>query len=349
MKNIWVSDLSASSPVSDVFLVQECTVGTARDDSMFLRMKLQDRTGVIEAVKWAASPYDQQLARVASYVQVRGRVDTYQGNLQIKVDRLSVPEQEVDPADFLLVSPRDRDEMVGEMRACVESIENPQVRTLLEEATGDTELGRKFAMAPAAVRYHHAYLGGLLEHTLSVVQIAEFMAQHYPELNRDLLLAGVILHDIGKTEELSFHSTFRYKDSGQLLGHITQGAILVNRLMDAIPDFDPLWRTLITHIILSHHGKHEFGSPVLPAFREAVVVHYIEDLDSKMQLMGREMESALSQGIEENWTKKIPAIDRALFKGVPTKQPPEPPPTGPPDDEYQPPICWLPDASTSDL
>lgn len=317
MKQTWISDLDSIGPVEGTFLVADCTVGTARDDSPFLRMKLQDRTGFIEAVRWAASPRDQEVARPSSYIHVRGRVDTYQGNLQIKVDRLDPPDEELDPTDFLPLSPRDRSQMIEEMRACVAGVRHPQVRRLLEAATGDTEIGRKFALAPAATTYHHAYLGGLLEHTLSVVHIAEFMCGHYPELNRDLMIAGVILHDIGKIEEFDFQASFRYNDAGRLLGHITQGALLVNRLMDNIGDFDPQWRTLITHIILSHHGRLEFGSPIVPLFREALMVHYIEDLDSKMHLMSRETSDPLSRGPDDNWTKRVAAMDRWLYKGVP--------------------------------
>jgi len=318
LKNIWISDLDTMGPVEGVFLISECSVGTARDDAAFLRMKLQDKTGMIEGVKWSASARDQQVAKAPAHVQIRGRLDMYNGNPQIKIDRISVPTEPCNPEDFLPLCARDRVEMQAELEQVVTTIKHPQVRELLQQLCGNTDLNAKFTMAPAATTYHHAYLGGLLEHTLSVVRIAEFLCQHYPELNRDLMLAGVILHDVGKTEELDWDVCLRYNDQGQMLGHITQGAMLVNKLIDAIPGFEPLWRTMITHIILSHHGKLEFGSPKLPMFREAVMVNYIEDLDSKMQVMSKELNDRLSSGSSDNWTKKVFAMDgRYLFKGVP--------------------------------
>ncbi len=317
MKSPWVSELQDVGAVRGVFLVAESEVRAARDDSPYLRMKLQDRTGAIDGLKWRATEAEQQMGRGGSYVLIKGKVDIYQGRLQITVDRIEPPPSEPDPADFLPQSPRDLEELRGELKDWIGTIRHPQVRRLLESLVIEGETGRKFAQAPAATMVHHAYLGGLIEHTVSVISLADTVAAHYPRLNRDLLLAGTILHDFGKIEEYEWQRGFRQSDRGQLVGHICQGLLLINRAMDAIPDFDPLWRMLISHIIVSHHGKLEYGSPKQPMIPEAIALHYLEDLDAKMQIADKELSNGASVGSSPNWTKRNIWLESALFRGVP--------------------------------
>jgi 3'-5' exoribonuclease len=303
--------------VEGVFLVSDVEVKTARDGSAYVRMKLQDRTGAVEAIRWRASDFEQQAARTSDYLRITGRVDTYQGRLQVTLDHLVPVTEGVDPRDFLPVAPRPVEEMGRELGSHIRRVRNTRVRQLLEMATGDTEVGRMFREAPAAVRVHHAYLGGLLEHTLSVVKMAEAVASHYGDLNRDLLIAGAVLHDIGKTREYVWSRRIAHSDAGLLVGHIPQGVLIAKELMDAIPGFEEDWRMLLTHIIVSHHGSLEYGSPRVPMFPEAVAIHYIEDLDSKMHLMRREMAISAARGEAGRWTAHVKWLDRALFLGVP--------------------------------
>ncbi len=317
MKSPWVNELQDVGAVRGVFLVAESEVRAARDDSPYLRMKLQDRTGVIDGLKWRATEAEQQMGRGGSYVLIKGKVDIYQGRLQITVDKIEPPLSEPDPADFLPQSQRDIEELQRELKECIGTIRHPQVRRLLESLVIEGDTGQKFAQAPAATMVHHAYLGGLIEHTVSVISLADTVAAHYPRLNRDLLLAGAILHDFGKIEEYEWQRGFRQSDCGQLVGHISQGLLLVNRAMDAIPDFDPLWRMLISHVIVSHHGKLEYGSPKQPMILEAIALHYIEDLDAKMQIADKELSNRASVGSSPNWTKRNIWLEAALFRGVP--------------------------------
>ncbi|MGQ9808722.1 MAG: 3'-5' exoribonuclease YhaM family protein [Armatimonadota bacterium] len=317
MRSIWVGELRENAHVEGVFLVSDVEVKTARDGSAYVRMKLQDRTGAVEAIRWRASDFEQQAARTSDYLRITGRVDTYQGRLQVTLDHLAPVTEGVDPRDFLPVAPRPVEEMGRELGSHIRRVRNARVRQLLEMATGDTEVGRMFREAPAAVRVHHAYLGGLLEHTLSVVKMAEAVASHYGDLNRDLLIAGAVLHDIGKTREYVWSRHIAHSDAGLLMGHIPQGVLIANELMDAIPGFEEDWRMLLTHIIVSHHGSLEYGSPRVPMFPEAVAIHYIEDLDSKMHLMRREMAISAARGEAGRWTAHVKWLDRALFLGVP--------------------------------
>lgn len=317
MKSPWVSELQDVGAVRGVFLVAESEVRAAKDESLYLRMKLQDRTGVIDALKWRATDAEQQMGRGGCYVQVKGKVDLYQGRLQLTVDKMEPPAAEPDPADFLPQSPRDLEALQGELKAIIATIGHSQVRRLLETLVCEGAIAEKFRQAPAATMVHHAYLGGLLEHTVSVVSLADRVASHYPNINRDLLLAGAVLHDIGKVEEYEWRRSFRQSDEGQLVGHICQGLMMVNRAMDAIPGFDPKWRMLLSHIIVSHHGKLEFGSPKVPMCREAIALHYLEDLDAKMQIVDKELSNGASVGSSPEWTKRNTWLECALFRGVP--------------------------------
>lgn len=317
MKSLWISELRDSGQVQGTFLVADVDVRAARDGNPYVRLKLQDRTGTIDAIRWKASDREQQVARASDYLHIEGRLDSYQGRPQIVLDHISQETGPVDPADFLRTTDRDPDAMAGELAGIAATVVNPQVRALLSSLSGDTPLGRDFRQAPGALKVHHAYIGGLLEHTLSAVKLADALAEHYPQMNRDLLIAGTMLHDVGKTQEYLWQSRISQSDEGLLLGHITQGVLMVNRLMDEIPGFDPQWRMLLTHMIVSHHGKLEFGSPRVPMFPEAVALHYIEDMDAKLEIMASEIADTQSQGTTERWTGYVKYLESQIFRGVP--------------------------------
>lgn len=317
MKTTWIEDLMNNGPAQGTFLVSEFDVRQAKDGSSFLRLKLQDRTGSVDAIRWRVSDYERNCVQTCRFLEVVGRVETYQGRLQVIVDRMMAVNDGMDMADFLPCCPKDRDTMCAELAELIGTVSHPQVRRLLEMAVGETDLGQRFREAPGAVKVHHAYIGGLLEHTLSVVKLASMMAAHYPGLNRDLLIAGAILHDIGKTEEYEWDVRFGQSDSGILLGHIVQGALLVNGLMDEIPNFDPQWRDLLTHIVASHHGELQYGSPKVPMCKEALILHFIEDMDAKIQIIDKELAANREHAGDGNWTGRIQWLDRMIYRSVP--------------------------------
>jgi 3'-5' exoribonuclease len=223
-----------------------------------------------------------------------------------------ISDEDVSFADFFPASAREPDEMFAELRETINGIGNEHIRALLDALMDDPEIGPRFKLAPAAKTVHHAYLGGLLEHVLSLCQLCKMTAAHYPIVDLDLLLAGAVLHDIGKIEELSYRRSFGYTDDGQLLGHIIIGLRMVGEKLRDLPDFPPKLRTLIEHILISHHGQLDFGSPKIPVFPEALLFHFLDNIDSKMENM-RVVINNDSQ-IEGCWTRYVPPLERYLLK-----------------------------------
>ena len=230
-------------------------------------------------------------------VKVRGSVSRYEERTQLKVDQLRKAQAgEADKLDMLPATTRDVGELWRQLEATVESLANPDLKRLLEALLGDAALAQAYREAPAARQLHHAWLGGLLEHVVSLLGLADRVAAHYPLLDRDLLMTGVILHDIGKIRELEWETGFDYTVEGVLLGHIQIGVDLVEKTIAGLPDFPPRLRTLVLHMILSHHGKLEFGSPKLPMIPEALALNFVDDLDAKMQAMASEFEKSAREG-----------------------------------------------------
>jgi 3'-5' exoribonuclease len=218
-----------------------------------------------------------------------------------------VPPEEADPASFLPRTAHNVEEMFGELTAMAAAIRQPHLKALLEAVLGDPEIAARFRRAPAAKSMHHACVGGLLEHVLSLARLCQGLAEHYP-VNRDLLLAGAVLHDVGKIYELSYDGAFQYTTPGKLIGHIALGLELVREKIRALPDFPAELKMLIEHMILSHHGHLEFGSPVEPSFPEAVLLHYLDDLDSKMAAM-----RATPAAEQDQWTARCASLQRSLL------------------------------------
>jgi len=243
---------------------------------------------------------------------VQGRVENYRGKLQLAIDRVRRAEpSEVDAGDFLPQTKLDVDALYAKLREYGESIGNPWLRRLVASVIDDPELMPRLKRAPAAKMMHHAYLGGLLEHVVSLCGLARLVAAHYPEVDGDLLMSGAILHDIGKLDELSYDRSIGYTTEGQLLGHIMLEYELVTKKMDAIEGFPAELKTVVQHMLISHHGQYEFGSPKKPMFREALLLHYIDDLDSKMAATRGALESDAG---DEEWTAFNPALDRRLLR-----------------------------------
>ncbi len=313
MKSPYVKELTPDQEITGVFLVQFKEVRQKRSGDPYLVMNLIDRTGELDAKMWDnAAPVADTFDR-DDFVQVRGLVQTLQNRPQLTVYRLErISDREVDLADFLPSSRRNPKEMFAELARAVAEIGNPHLRALLAAFFADEEIARLYRQAPAAKSVHHAYIGGLLEHVLSMVSVARAVAPLYSNIDLDLLLAGVILHDVGKIRELSFDRTFRYSTEGQLIGHIPIALRMIGEKIRAVPGFPPKLRMLLEHMILSHHGALEYGSPRVPLFPEAMLLHLIDNLDSKMEAVRRSTES--DNRVEGEWTGYIQSLDRSLLK-----------------------------------
>ena len=283
-----VAELEEGAEVTACYLVHERRVGQTRQSRSFLDLRLGDRTGVIAAKVWDDVDRVDRFCVPESFVGVQGRVDVFRDQLQLRIERLEpLRVEDGDLELFLPRSPRDLDTMCAELERLIRSVEDPALRVLLHRCVGgDTSLARSFRLHPAAKRNHHAYLGGLLEHSLSVAFICDRLAGHYTHqgarVDRDLLVAGALLHDVGKVRELSSGRSIGYTDEGSLLGHIVLGIGLVGREADAVPALAPDRLLLLQHLIASHQGKPEWDSPRVPQMVEAMILHYADDLDAKL-------------------------------------------------------------------
>jgi len=312
MKPAFVADLSADQTITSFFLVCGKEIRSTREGKPFLRLELGDCTGTIEARMW--DNFEQTAGTIErdDFVKVQGRVEVYRNKTQLMVDRLRRAEPgEVDPADYFPHTTQDVEQLYAQLREHVASIGNIWLRRLLSSVVEDPEIVPKLKRAPAAKTMHHAYWGGLLEHMVSLCGLCRAVAAHYPETDTDLLLAGAVLHDIGKINELSYERSINYTTEGHLLGHIILELELTARKMDAIEGFPLELKRLVQHLLISHHGQYEFGSPKLPLFREAVMLHYLDDLDSKMGAIRAVLASDRGEG---EWTGWSAALDRRLLR-----------------------------------
>ncbi len=309
-----IAALESGEEIEAYYAVAEANLGQTVKGDSYIRLVLSDATGTVQANLWNANKEMFASFAVGDVVKVRGAVETYRGKLQLRLTALRPAlESEAEPGRFLPVSPVDPEAALAELRRLIAGVGDADYRALLEAFFADSELVEKFRRAPAAKRNHHATLGGLLEHTVSVGKLAETFGAAAPEgFNRDLLLCGALLHDIGKIEELGGGLTFDYTDSGQLLGHLTIGVLMVEKRA-LLSDLPRLKKELVMHLILSHHGKHEYGSPVLPKTPEALALHHLDNLDAKTEAALRLI--AEDRDPERHWTEKSWMLETSLFKG----------------------------------
>lgn len=313
MKNQFIHDIKVGGFVDDIFVLAEKTMAQKRDGNNFLNITLSDKTGVIKGVVW--DNVEQISAAVASgdFVRIQGKVNEYKGEFQLVIKNMEgCSGESIDPADFLPATSRDIDSMFDRLVRIISSLETDFFRKLIEAFWNDEEFVRNFKAAPAAKRMHHAYIGGLLEHTLSMVSLADKVAGHYSGINRDLLLTGALLHDIGKVREYEYEVSIDYSDEGRLLSHIVMGLEMVDEKLAEIKDFPKDQLLLLKHMIVSHHGSREFGSPEPPKTIEAVVLNYIDELDSKVKGIRDFIES---EDPNETWTSFHRVLDRHFYKG----------------------------------
>jgi 3'-5' exoribonuclease len=306
--------------IEEIYLVTDKQLRTNRQGNLYLQIELRDRTGGISARMWNANEHQFRTFDEGDFLRIKGKVQLYQGSLQVlfvgfeKIDR-----QFVDLAEFMPQSSQDVGRMLEKLRAILLRLDNVHLRALVECFLMDEQFMDGFCKAPAGVRNHHAYLGGLLEHVVALLEAAERLLPIYPELNRDLLLMGVFLHDIGKVRELSYQRVFGYTDEGQLVGHLVIGVEMLDEKVVKVPEltgepFPPELLLRLKHMILSHHGSYEFGSPRLPMTPEAIALHHLDNFDAKVHSFTRDIRDD-RQGTSA-WTPYNPSLQRRLFKGV---------------------------------
>ena len=317
MKEIFIADLAKfeNDTVTAYFTASVKSLRDKKDGGKYLALVLKDRTGEMEARMWdnaaEASPEFEQ----GDVVKLKAQVCRYQERLQMKVERIRAAlDGEYDPADFLPATTKDIDALWAELNGYVNSSRDPHLKELLRAFLDDPEIAAGFRQAPAAKAMHHAWLGGLLEHVVSLMGVCELAAMHYPEVHRDLLMTGALLHDIGKLHELVWKKSFDYTIEGQLLGHITIGYGMIEKKLETLKDFPPRLRVLVEHMVLSHHGRYEYGSPKLPMIPEAILLHYLDDMDAKMQTVRAEFLRAASSGRDgAQMTEWVRALERPLL------------------------------------
>lgn len=316
MKNIFVENLREGSRADDVFLVASKAVLNTRDGKPFLKLRLSDRTGHLDAVKWGATEPEIASFGENDYIRVSGAVRTYNGGLQLTVESLRRSDQTVDPADFVKCSSQDPDMMMRELTGLLRDVADSHLSKLLARFLEDEDFVRRFRSAPAAKSIHHACVGGLLEHTLNVTRACAAIAGLYPHVDRGLLVTGAFLHDIGKTEEYAWSGSIDFTEAGHLVGHVVGGAMMVKAAADSIDGFDPILSLVLQHMILAHHGTREFGSPKQPKSIEAMILHLADDLDAKVAVFEEAIRQSDGSGEEGLFTKKHFLLERPLFKGM---------------------------------
>ncbi|MDP8242902.1 MAG: OB-fold nucleic acid binding domain-containing protein [Candidatus Hinthialibacter antarcticus] len=311
----YVDELNVGDLVESAFVVHRLNL-REYDKGKFLQVRLGDRTGKVNAVLWNNADSVNERLEEGQIVHIEGKVNSYQGELQITLDRIEALQDlsEVDPGDFLPKSPYELDEMTAEFDQRIEEIQDTDFRELLESFRNDEAVWKKFSTAPGAKLWHHPYIHGLLEHTLSVIRMCRAAADNYPNINRDLLITGAVFHDSGKMDEFEYDFRIDYSTQGRLLTHVYMSTKLAEQLIERLEAFPEEKRRLLLHIILSHHGETE-RSPVLPMTLEACLLHHVENMDAQIAAFQREMDKVGNES--KPWTGYVNLIGRYLYRGEP--------------------------------
>jgi 3'-5' exoribonuclease len=313
MKSPYISELEPNKIITTSFLVSAKEIRQKKSGELYLSLLLGDRTGELDAKMWdnvaeVVDAFDRD-----DFVKVKGLLQVFHNRPQLTIHKVRrMDDSEVDYADYFLSSRRDPDQMWTELLGIVAGVRNPHLKALLDAMLADEDVARRYRRAPAAKQIHHAFLGGLIEHVLSLCALARMAAAHYPLIDLDLLISGVVLHDIGKIYELNYERGFSYSNEGQLIGHISIAMRMIGDKVRGLPDFPPRLRTLVEHMVLSHHGRLEFGSPKLPQFAEALLLHCLDDLDAKMECVRAMVEN--DRQVEGCFTSFNHALERTVLK-----------------------------------
>jgi len=314
-KSVYGKDIKAGEKITSSFMVAEKNMAYSQKGAPYLNLRLKDKTGELDGKVWENALEFDGLFKKGDIVQITARAVTYKNALQLAVLALRQADpQDIDPADFFPSSKHDIDAMYSELRRFVDTIRTPCLKNLVAAFLDDEQIADLFKRAPAAKGFHHVYIGGLLEHTLSVTRLIEGAAAHYADVNRDLLITGGILHDIGKIHELTYDGIFDYSDEGRLIGHIIIGLEMIDEKIASFPDFPEKTAMELRHLILSHHGELEFGSPKRPKTLEALIVHYVDDMDAKVNAFQEYIKDAPAS--DSDWTPFHRLFERYIYKGV---------------------------------
>ena len=312
----FINQIAAGETINAVYVVRDPILRSTSRGDLYIAMFLCDRTGQLNGRMWQASEIVYKSLPKPGFVHIQGRSELYQNNLQIVVNNIAaIDASKVNVENYLARTTKDCGQMFKEVQEIVGAIRHPQIAALCKAFLGDKELMKNFCTAPGGMKMHHDCIGGLLEHTHNMLRVAKTLLPLYPQVQADVVLAGVFLHDMGKTEELAYDMAFSYTDSGQLIGHISKSLLMLHRkaeeLRAAGTKIDPEILDTLGHIILSHHGEYEFGSPKLPATAEAFMVCYIDDLDAKMDQVTSAIDGEMS---ESNWTAWQNALQTRLYR-----------------------------------
>jgi 3'-5' exoribonuclease len=320
MPRQYVNTLTDGAPIDEIYLLVDKQLRANRNADLYLLAQLRDKTGQVSGLLWNVTEDSVGHIRQGDYVKVRGKAQLFQGNLQVILkDITHVPDAVVDAAEFEMESTVNSDRLLPRLEELIDGISPPPLREVLESFLQDAELLPLLLKAPAGIRLHHAYHGGLLKHIVSLMEVASRIGDLYPRVDFNLVLAGVFLHDIGKVRELGFEATFLYTDEGQLLGHLLIGVEMLNEKIKAWEErkgetFPEEISLRLKHMILSHHGSHDFGSPKLPMTPEAIVLHHLDTLDAKVHEFVALIDS--DPNSQSSWTPFQSSIQRKVFKGV---------------------------------
>lgn len=300
--------------MTEFFVLRKQEIRDTVGGQKFLKLELGDRTGRIDGVVWDNADQIYESAQTGDVVKIKASVTTYKEMPQLKVEKLrKAKEEEIDLSDFLPASERDLDSLYDEFEEAVSSIQNPHLRSLLELLLKDSSVTEKLKVTPGGKLWHHAYVGGLLQHTLRVVQVCEKAASMYELVDRDLLITGALVHDIGKISSYSARGFFDYTDEGRLIGHIVSGNELIDRKIQMIEDFPSELALRLKHLVLSHQGELEFASPVVPMTLEAIILHYADDMDAKADAFSHIIKTQKSKG--KRWSDWVNLINRYIYLG----------------------------------
>ncbi len=314
MKKTFIRDIKAGDFVDDVFVLAEKNLSRKKDGNAYLSLTAADKTGMLKGVMWDNLDRFGEESCSGDFVRITGNVTEYRGSLQLVVKSASIlKSEEVDPVDFLPATERDVEGMFNRLVQLMETLRTPHLKSLIQAFFTDEDFVKRFKSAPAAKQMHHAYLGGLLEHTLSMALLVEKIAGHYGGIDRDMLLTGAVLHDIGKIREFEYEVKIDYSDEGRFLSHIVIGALMVREKIQTLPEFPKEAHDLILHMVVSHHGTREFGSPEPPKTIEAVLLNYVDEIDAKVNGIREFVES---EGSGENWTAYHRMLGRHFYTGT---------------------------------
>ena len=317
MKDFFITECARqeNKVITSTFVVVSKQIKPKKSGEPYIALTLGDRTGQLEAKMWDNVDDVLDAFEQDDFLKVKGLINKYKNRFQLTIHKLRrLADAEIDYSDYLPKTTKNIDALWQELVDFVATFQNPHLKALLQAFISDPQIAYAYRNAPAAKTLHHAYIGGLLDHVVSLIRSCDLICRNYPNVNRDLVLAGAFLHDIGKIDELTFSRSFSYTTRGQLLGHMVIELEMLQAKLALVPEFPVELKTLLEHLIISHHGQYEFGSPKLPMFPEALLLHYMDDLDSKIESMRAQFERESEN--DSPWTSYNPSLGRPLLNSA---------------------------------